>query len=112
MNDERRASTALVSHIDVAANDEETALAACEMTVELAQQAIERTLPVESVTLAEPVAIKTGSADRAANWGIDALPGEGSTPHRRRFRHQYENSSSSVSSGRSFPSSALPHSTS
>ena len=50
------------------------------MTVELAQQAIERTLPVESVTLAEPAAIKTGSADRAANWGIDALPGEGSTP--------------------------------
>ena len=81
MNDEKKSeySTRFL-YIDVAANDEETALAACEMTVELARQAIERTLPVESVTLAEPVAIKTGSADRAANWGIDALPGEESTP--------------------------------
>ena len=81
MNDEKKSeySTRFL-YIDVAANDEETALAACEMTVELARQAIERTLPVESVTLAEPVAVKTGSADRAANWGIDALPGEESTP--------------------------------
>lgn len=77
MNDEKKSeySTRFL-YIDVAANDEETALAACGMTVELAQQAIENTLPVESVVLAEPVAIKTGSADRAANWGIDVLPGD------------------------------------
>lgn len=60
-------------YIDVTAADPETAKAACQTAADLAQAAIEDTLPVEDVSLAEPVALTGSGSSKAADWGRDAF---------------------------------------